>query len=172
MSLGTLSHLENWNGKRQNQMNEDIRDEGYKAFIDAVVKSLDASRHSLVCSIEHALKTTPCPYNVGTEEYNDWMEGFNPSRQKRSMRKVVCAACRNRKTGDIIAGVRHWDEIMRAQVGDDVDGAEWEQGFLDNKRRFMTRTEAWGVAERAHQIIHRCGGDTTNGGTLYSENLY
>lgn len=137
-------------------MNVNIRDEGHNAFLDAVMRGVAAV----------------CPYDEGTDEYKDWMAGYNPGGVKRRAHKIVCAACRNRKTGDIIAGVRHWDEIMRAQVGDDVDGAEWEQGFLDNKCRFLTRQKAWGVAEAASQIIRRCGGDGAKGGTLYSENLY
>ena len=47
-----------------------------------------------------------------------------------------------------------------------------ESGFVDNRGNFLTRTEAWKVAEAAGQILYRCGGDETNGGTLYSENLY
>ena len=47
-----------------------------------------------------------------------------------------------------------------------------ESGFVDNRGNFLTRTEAWKVAEAAGQILYRVGGDETNGGTLYSENLY
>lgn len=47
-----------------------------------------------------------------------------------------------------------------------------EAGFVDNFGNFLTRTEAWKVAEAAGQILYRVGGDTANGGTLYSENLY
>lgn len=46
------------------------------------------------------------------------------------------------------------------------------QGFIDQWGVFMDRQEVWKVAEAAGQILHRCGGDTSNGGTLYSENLY
>ena len=89
-------------------------------------------------------------------------------------RVIVCAAMRDRETGNIICSVRHWDKnahwlfntVEAAQEFDD------EQGFVDNKYQFLTRTEAWKVAEEAGQIKRRCGGDTADGGTLYSENLY
>ena len=87
--------------------------------------------------------------------------------------RVVCAA--NQVEGTIICGVRHYDNIMcplhriieKFTTDDTV-----EQGFVDNRGKFLTRTEAWKVAEKANQIIRRVGGDTANGGTLYSENLY
>jgi hypothetical protein len=50
-----------------------------------------------------------------------------------------------------------------------VRGSAWEQGFIDQHGVFMTREEAWIVAEAACQIIRRVGGD---GARLYSENLY
>ncbi|CAE6710389.1 hypothetical protein [Candidatus Nitrotoga fabula] len=49
---------------------------------------------------------------------------------------------------------------------------KFEQGFIDQHGVFMTRTEAWHVAQASGQILRRCGGDDANGGTLYSENLY
>jgi len=71
--------------------------------------------------------------------------------------RIVCAANRKAFTGHIVLGIRHWDAFMRG---------------IDNKGVFLSRTEAWKVAEAAGQIIRRVGGDETNGGTLYSENLY
>lgn len=58
-----------------------------------------------------------------------------------------------------------------------VDGLKinWtggDQGFVDRNRNYLTREQAWEVAKAAGQIIRRCGGDDSNGGTLYSENLY
>lgn len=49
---------------------------------------------------------------------------------------------------------------------------EHDQGFIDQFGAFMSRTEAWKVAEAAGQIIRRVDGDAVDGGTLYSENLY
>lgn len=84
-------------------------------------------------------------------------------------RRIVCAANRNRVTGDVVLGVRHWDALMAKMGG---TGGEVDQGFMDNRGTFLTRIQAWVVAADAQQIIRRVGGDSTNGGTLYSENLY
>lgn len=81
-------------------------------------------------------------------------------------RRVVCAALRD-INGTIICGPRHWDSICRASSKDG-----WTQGFVDQRGVFMTREEAWKVAEAAGQILRICGGETVNGGRLFSENLY
>ena len=83
--------------------------------------------------------------------------------------RIVCAANRYEPTGRIILGARHWDDFMRAQVNGEGYGGKWEQGFIDNRRMFLTREEAWIIAEREGQIVRRCGGD---GVQLFSENLY
>lgn len=80
-------------------------------------------------------------------------------------RRVVCAALRHGST--IICGPRHWDSICRG-----TSKGGWEQGFVDQRGVFLTREEAWKVAEAAGQILRRVGGDDMNGGRLYSENLY
>ena len=89
-------------------------------------------------------------------------------------RVIVCAAMRDTKTGKVICSVRHWDELSRQRFNSQEEAMDFddEQGFVDNKYQFLNRTEAWKVAEAAGQIKRRCGGDTTDGGTLYSENLY
>jgi hypothetical protein len=46
------------------------------------------------------------------------------------------------------------------------------QGFVTDRGRYVDRQEGWKIAEAAGQIIARCGGDTTDGGTLYSENVW
>jgi len=86
-----------------------------------------------------------------------------------TIHRIVCAANRKRFTGEVVLGIRHWDAFMHKlhTEGDPVD-----QGFIDNKGAFLSRTDAWKVAEAAGQIIRRVGGDDSNGGTLYSENLY
>lgn len=89
-------------------------------------------------------------------------------------RLVVCAANRN-EVGVIAVGARHFDDRMREQMLSFGGREMWfraEQGFIDQRGAFMTREEAWKVAEAAGQIRRRCGGDTMNGGTLFSENLY
>lgn len=85
---------------------------------------------------------------------------------------VVCAAIRS-KAGKIIAGARHYDEVMRQNfIVNGERPKEWwgcEQGFIDQFCNFLTREEAWKIAEENGQIRNRCGGDN---GVLYSENLY
>ena len=64
-------------------------------------------------------------------------------------RVIVCAANRI-KSGLIVLGVRHCDELMHSQVRDLTCS---EQGFIDNDGDFLTREEAWGVAAMADQIM-------------------
>lgn len=99
---------------------------------------------------------------------NEWKPDYdlNP-------RRVVCAANRHRMTGLVVAGARHMDKVMRAQMQAAYPRIRWkghsESGFIDQFGDFMTREEAWEVASARGQIIRRCGGD---GEDLYSENLY
>ena len=92
-------------------------------------------------------------------------------------RRVVCAAIRA-FDGEVLIGIRHYSEDMAAQMRVRRNGQKFhhrygdDQGFVDNNGEYMTRQEAWKVAEAAGQIIRRVGGDTSDGGTLYSENLY
>jgi hypothetical protein len=95
----------------------------------------------------------------------------------RGQRRVVCAAVKY-ASGYVIAGARHFDLVMhehleqlRSHPAYDL-GVRCEQGFIDQRGVFMNRREAWQVALAANQILFRCGGDDTDGGTLYSENLY
>lgn len=92
--------------------------------------------------------------------------------------RIVCSAVKNRD-GQMAIGPRHMDKIMRDTIrgfNDVVSVRDWsegsEQGFIDQFGKYYSRTEAWKIAEAAGQILRRCGGDTANGGTLYSENLY
>lgn len=92
-------------------------------------------------------------------------------------RRVVCAANRCTEEGEMVIGVRHFDRLMCQKIdslnivyGYELDFSE--QGFIDQYGVFMDRQEAWRVAVEAGQIIRRVGGDDSQGGTLYSENLY
>lgn len=86
--------------------------------------------------------------------------------------RIVCAACRD-VVGQVVCGPRHFDAVMRQQVDRMMSYSEpWQQGFVDQWGRFLTREEAWKVAVAANQIIKRVGGDDASGGRLYSENLY
>lgn len=93
-------------------------------------------------------------------------------------RVVVCAANRSAITGKIICGARHWDSAMRGQVQFLIEDGrrkmpdEWvaaEQGFIDQYGQFLTREEAYLIAEKAGQIKY---GPQHSMGTLYSEDLY
>lgn len=92
--------------------------------------------------------------------------------------RIVCAANKMKEVGYntlfYIYGVRHYGPEMREalEMWEDRPYEEIEQGFLTNKRGFVSRQEAWKIAVAAGQIIRRVGGDTSKGGTLYSENLY
>jgi len=90
-------------------------------------------------------------------------------------RKVVCAAIRSKKSGKVICGARHYDSVMRSQLEvydavAPINKAEIEQGFIDQWCNFLTREEAWVVANAAKQVIRVCGGNSL--GKLFSENLY
>lgn len=94
-------------------------------------------------------------------------------------RRVVCAALKL-TDGRLVLGARHYDDQMR-QTLTDLVVVSWDieaQGFIDQHCVFLTREEAWKVAEEAGQIINfhplstcgkRVGGD---GEKLYSENIY
>ncbi len=95
---------------------------------------------------------------------SDWKPDYNVTP-----RRVVCAANRDRATGVIICGARHWDKLMRGQVeamGLAYHG--WDDGFVDQFGDFMDRKEAWLVAVDQEKIRRTVGPE----GTLFSENLY
>lgn len=105
-----------------------------------------------------------------------------------SLNRIVSAA--NYHPGfPMIIGPRHWDDVMHASYAalealykriydEDLSseqlpaGHHFAQGFIDKRGKWLTREEAWVIAEAAGQIIRRVGGDEANGGRLYSENLY
>lgn len=43
---------------------------------------------------------------------------------------------------------------------------------MDQCGIYVNRVEAWIIATNANQIIRYVGGNNTDGGTLFSENLY
>ena len=97
--------------------------------------------------------------------------------------RIVCAANKfvikyseNEQEILIIAGVRHWDAIMRGvwDTLDDyiiscIDRNKEEQGFLDQFNNFLTRKEAYIIAKEKGQIIRDLGYETNE---LFSEHLY
>lgn len=105
--------------------------------------------------------------------------GFDDSLEANPLVKanlrIVCAANRHKKGGALVLGARHFDGVMRETMSRMRMlplNKYWEEGFIDNRGQFRTRTEAWRIAVAAGQVIRRCGGDEKDGGTLYSENLY
>ena len=96
----------------------------------------------------------------------------------RTKRRVVCAAIRS-DDGDVLIGIRHYSRDMHAQIEARHDGAKFkhrhddDQGFVDQHGVYMTREEAYKVAESAQQLfdISACG-KGLDGPKLYSEGLY
>lgn len=91
---------------------------------------------------------------------------------ERPPQRVVCAALRHKETGRIVAGARHYDDIMRAQIAATEGYKSWlaaDQGFIDQFGVYLSREEAHVIATAQEQIRRRCGGDAKR---LYSENLY
>lgn len=89
----------------------------------------------------------------------------------RPKQRVVCAAHRHKETGEVIVGVRHFDDFIRKQIvlREDSHVLWHEQGFVDQFGQFLTREEALALAKENGQVYRRCGGDEKR---LYSENLY
>jgi hypothetical protein len=86
--------------------------------------------------------------------------------------RIVSAAMRNEKTGRIALCVRHRDELFRGGLLPGESPRDFDDGFVDARRQFLTREEAWPVALGAGQIIRYCGGGNPDTGVLYSENIY
>lgn len=93
-------------------------------------------------------------------------------------RRVVCAAIRA-ADGDLLLGIRHYSEDMHRQIEQRRDGAKFkhrmdeDQGFVDQWGRWMSRVEAYTVAQHAGQIVRpdACR-EGLDGWKLYSEGLY
>ncbi len=85
--------------------------------------------------------------------------------------RIICAAIKHKLVKIIIIGPRHYDKLMSSQikVSDYIGWANADQGFIDQHGTFLTREEAYIVANENNQIIRRVGGDE---GKLFSENLY
>jgi len=85
--------------------------------------------------------------------------------------RVVCSAIKSDK-GTLILGLRHFDPFMRQQIklSPEQNWKTAEQGFVDNKGQFLTREQAFVLAEQNGQIVRDCG--TFHLKQLFSENLY
>ena len=83
---------------------------------------------------------------------------------------IVCSAAINSQ-GLVLTSVRHGDELFYNACPDaTMIVSRWEQGFVTNRCSFVTRKEAWMIAERQGQIRNELPCD--NSRRLYSENLY
>ncbi len=84
---------------------------------------------------------------------------------------IVCAACSFGTT--IICGARHWDKVMRNQLGlmnCSVPASKFEQGFIDQFGDFHDRFAAFRIVQESGQPYNRDsnGSDTE----LFSEGMY
>jgi len=98
-------------------------------------------------------------------------------------RLVVCAAVRLNETREVFCGARHGDCLnLMHRLGIKTGSSLNEMGFVDQDNVFMTRVEAWSVADKAGQIrkptsyernydSHRPP-NIGDEGMLFSENLY
>ena len=74
-----------------------------------------------------------------------------------------------------VYGLRHYDPLMRKQIKElekqyKYTLLDYEQGFITNKGRFVTRDEALKIAKEQGQIIRLSGSPNPN--ILFSEDLY
>ena len=100
---------------------------------------------------------------MSDEQTNKW----ELTDEQLKARRIVCAAILHRETKELICGARHHN-CLHSKFRNKLAGG-YEQGFIDQFNKFLTREEAWMVAHRQKQIVNRCGGDDRR---LYSENLY
>lgn len=92
--------------------------------------------------------------------------------------EIIISAANRSPNGLVIMCKRHGspdfyeitDKIFGSHTpsGELVRYHDWDQGFVSNRRDFLTREEAWEVAKNANQIRRVTG----KPGTLYSEDLY
>lgn len=112
---------------------------------------------------------------IKSSETKDWIKIKESTKEERTSigRRVVCAAIRA-EDGSIMVGVRHYSADMHAQILSRSDGEKFahrsddDQGFVDQFGDYLTREEAWIVANDAGQIVR----DVGRHGKLFSENLY
>lgn len=95
-----------------------------------------------------------------------------------TQRRVVCAAIRA-ADGELLLGIRHYSRDMHRQIDARPDGYRFrhrldkDQGFVDQWGCWLSRTEAYRVAEAAGQIIHpEACPPMLDEPRLYSEGLY
>lgn len=82
----------------------------------------------------------------------------------------------NIETGIVISGRRHGDcytslKVLNAEYWKDYDNGRENQGFLTSKNRYVSRNEAFLIAQKQGQIFHRMHDGKTSE-MLVSEDLY
>ena len=87
---------------------------------------------------------------------------------------IICAAAKDPDNNKVYISMRHGDEMFWQQLDaeythGDKNCCHFEQGFYTNKRRFVSREEAYIIAEQNNQIKRLCPTDSKH---LYSEMLY
>lgn len=86
---------------------------------------------------------------------------------------VVCSAARNPITNEVFISLRHGDSLFwahfDARFSCDAACLDFEQGFITNRQRFVTREEAYEIALENNQIRRA---SPTAAKRLYSEMLY
>jgi hypothetical protein len=108
---------------------------------------------------------------------------ISPDFDAPKVQRVVCAAIRH-ADGRIVCGPRHFDRTMWCQLlgippsqwservdkfNDEV--RSWQtasQGFIDQHGDFLTREEAWPIAEAQQSLLD----PDWQRGVLHSEHLY
>ena len=104
-------------------------------------------------------------------------------RDDTKTRRIVCAAIRYLNTRIVVCGVHHGACVSTAmRFGLSGNSAAFECGFVDTRQEFLTRREAWCVADAAGQILRPTGWEQDysqarpagagDDGLLFSENLY
>ena len=91
---------------------------------------------------------------------------------------------KQKQEGVTIAGARHFDSGMVQIINKlGMDLGSWEKGFIDQFNKFITREEAWKIADANGQIRRPTGfepnhltnprpANVGDAGLLFSENLY
>lgn len=86
---------------------------------------------------------------------------------------IVCSAAQNPDTLEVYLSLRHGDDYFWKHHDDqykkDMSCMHYIQGFITNKKRFVTREEAYIIASNNNQIRRLC---PTGSNRLYSEMMY
>lgn len=110
---------------------------------------------------------------------SEYLDNLPSGSESDPPERIVCAANYYQADNVILCGIRHGSVDMYSMYDFSANGynvclhnKHMRQGFMTSKGRFVDRKEAWKIAVDQKQIVRRVGGDDSDGGTLYSENLY